>query len=223
MSEYESGLLGNARLKEAELIPYGFHRDGDGYLYIKRICNGDFELHIKIENSGTMDSKVIDFETQEPYVLYKLPSVHGDYVGAIREEVKSVIKDIKEHCYIQGDHTTPNFFFVRDYCLEQYQEELEYLWHDENCILRRKDNRKWYAVIMRVSLRKLGLEEDKKESIIALRGDTSLIDNECIFPAYHLNKKSWVSVVLDERTPKELLIQRIEESRELALGKGKKK
>lgn len=223
MTELETAIFGNARLNEASLTSYSFALEDDKYVYRKPILNNEFELTVYVKKSGDVDSNLTDLATGDPYVLYKLPSAHGEYVTAIRDEIKEVLKDIRDHCFVKGYHTTDAFFFLCDYCHDHYGEELEYLWDDENCILRRSDNRKWYAVIMRVSLTKLGLNEDRIASVLALRGNPDEIDMRTLFPGYHLNKKSWVSMILDERSSKEEIVQRIETSRGLALGKKKGK
>ena len=209
------------RLKEETLIPYGFRLEEGHYVYSKSIRNGEFSLDVLVEKDGTIDTRLTDLETGDPYVLYKFPTVHGEYVGAIRDEIHEIVKDIEEHCFTQGYHTSEECFFLLDYCMNTYGEEPEYLWHDENCILRRKDNKKWYAVLMRVNLRKVGLEEDRVSSLLAVRGNPDEIDMRMLFRGYHLNQKSWVSMVLDGRTSFEEIAHRIDQSRELALGKKK--
>ena len=43
----------------------------------------------------------------------------------------------------------------------------------------------------------------------------SLIDRQGIFPAYHMNKQHWISVVLDKNTDKAMLFDLIEMSYDL--------
>ena len=42
---------------------------------------------------------------------------------------------------------------------KEYGTEPEYPWHDRNAVLRRKDNGKWYGVVLEVSDDKLGPPE----------------------------------------------------------------
>ena len=220
MFEFERGLIGDAKVKLDALRDYGFDSEG---CYRKPIRDGAFTLSVHVEPSGEMESDLIDNETGDPYNLYKLPSAHGEYLTSLRDEIKAVIKDIKAHCYVVGVHVDGDFFFLRDYCRDSYAEELEYLWGDEeNAILRRKDNRKWYAVVMRVPYVKMGIDREGKCTALALRGDPSEVDMNVLFPGYHLNKKYWVCMILDGRCPREDIVRRLETSRELALQKGKK-
>lgn len=89
--------------------------------------------------------------------------------------------------------------------------------------MRRSDNRKWYAAILTVSKRKLGLELDEKIEIINLRiraeNMESTVDGKRIFAGYHMNKKHWVSVRLDGAVGIEKICKMVDESYVLALKK----
>ena len=55
---------------------------------------------------------------------------------------------------------------------------------------------------MVVDKRKLGLKEDGFAETLNLRitlSDAALVDGKSILPGYHMNKKSWISIVLDGR------------------------
>ena len=60
---------------------------------------------------------------------------------------------------------------------------------------------KWFGVIMTIPASKLGLEGDYSVDIINLKCDPLLIGSlhkeKGIFPAYHMNKTYWISVLLD--------------------------
>ncbi len=42
------------------------------------------------------------------------------------------------------------------WCMDQYGTEPEYPWKDRNAVLRHKDNKKWYGVILETGKNKLG-------------------------------------------------------------------
>ncbi|MDE6189435.1 MAG: MmcQ/YjbR family DNA-binding protein, partial [Clostridia bacterium] len=111
------------------------------------------------------------------------------------------------------------------YIRGKYGDELEFLWEkfDDNAIWRRKDNSKWYALILKVSRRKLGVDSDETVEIIDLRVDPketqTLIDNKRYYPAYHMNKKSWITICLDGSLDMEEICKRIDVSYDLAFKK----
>lgn len=93
---------------------------------------------------------------------------------------------------------------VIEYVKEHYGDELEFLWLDlpNAAVLRHKENKKWYAVMMIINARKLNLNDDKNICIINVKAKPEFIDesvdNAHFFRAYHMNKKHWLSIKLDE-------------------------
>ena len=87
-----------------------------------------------------------------------------------------------------------------DWVQQQYGTEPEYPWHDWNVVLRRKDNDKWYGVVLEVASEKLGLTGDGIVDVLNLKSDPMLIGSlrgqDGYFPAYHMNKEKWISVLL---------------------------
>ena len=79
----------------------------------------------------------------------------------------------------------------------------EFLWEKFplNAVLRRPDNRKWYAALMRVSREKLRLPGNGGAEIVVMKLKPPLIDTILtrpgFLPAYHMNKSNWVTALLD--------------------------
>ena len=70
-----------------------------------------------------------------------------------------------------------------------------------NAVLRHTDNKKWYAILMKVSRSKLGLSGDETVDILDIKCDPlmsgSLLMENGIFPGYHMHKGNWLTVLLD--------------------------
>lgn len=68
-------------------------------------------------------------------------------------------------------------------------------------VYRHQSNKKWFAVIMDIPKSKLGFESDETVCIVNLKNDPimigSLHKDDGIFPAYHMNKSYWISVLLN--------------------------
>ncbi len=101
---------------------------------------------------------------------------------------------------------------ILEYIKETYNTEPEYLWHatPTNAALRNNRTGKWFAVLMgSLPLNKLGLISEEREDVLNLKCDPmlsfTLVDNERIFPAYHMSKEHWISVRLDGCVPLEEL------------------
>jgi len=91
-----------------------------------------------------------------------------------------------------------------EYCLTSYGTAPDYPFDEdfETAVLRHGVSRKWYAIVMRVSRRKFGFDSDEVIDVvnlkqpIELQGSFSASDG--VYPAYHMNKLHWVSVLLPD-------------------------
>lgn len=85
---------------------------------------------------------------------------------------------------------------------KKYNTDPEYPWNDENAVLRHSDNKKWYGAILQVSRNKLGLSGTEKADVLNVKCDPFLIGSfrtqDGFFPAYHMNKENWISILLGE-------------------------
>lgn len=85
---------------------------------------------------------------------------------------------------------------------ETYNIEPDYPWNDWNAVLRHTNNRKWFGLILEVAENKLGLQGDKIVDVLNVKCDPVLIGNlrqrKGFFPAYHMNKDRWISILLDD-------------------------
>lgn len=93
---------------------------------------------------------------------------------------------------------------IFEYVKKQYGTVPEYLWKEspESAVLRHS-NGKWYAVIMQVEKSRLGLEGDTKVDIIDVKCDPDMVglltQTYGFLPGYHMNKKYWITMLLDGR------------------------
>lgn len=93
------------------------------------------------------------------------------------------------------------------YAEETYGTQPEYLWarDPDSGILRHPVNRKWFAAVLRVSRERLGLGGEGDVDILDIKCDPllmgSLLLSEGFLPGYHMNKKHWLTVLLDGTVP----------------------
>ena len=91
-----------------------------------------------------------------------------------------------------------------NYCLSTYGTSPDYPFDEnfETAVLRHVDNRKWYAIVMRVSRRKFDLNSDEVIDIVNLKLPTEMFGSfsaaDGVYPAYHMNKLHWISVLLPD-------------------------
>ncbi|MGN8888077.1 MmcQ/YjbR family DNA-binding protein [Blautia sp. HCP28S3_G10] len=91
---------------------------------------------------------------------------------------------------------------IFEYVKKQYGTTPEYLWKSspDSAVLRHK-NGKWYAVIMNVEKSKLGLSGDSTVEIMDVKCDpemtSMIIQTYGFLPGYHMNKRHWITILLD--------------------------
>ena len=90
---------------------------------------------------------------------------------------------------------------------------------------KRKDNKKWFALIMDIPFEKLKIEKQGLVDVINLKNIPEMIGGlrkeTGIFPAYHMNKEYWITVILDGTVPIEKVCDLIDISYELTKKKNK--
>ena len=90
------------------------------------------------------------------------------------------------------------------YCLSTYGTSPDYPFEEDfvTAVLRHADNRKWYALVMRVSRRKFGFDSDEIIDVVNLKLPTEMFGSfgadDGVYPAYHMNKLHWISVLLPD-------------------------
>ena len=117
---------------------------------------------------------------------------------------------------------------IFQYAEERYGSQPEYLWArtPRSCVLRHPVNQKWYAAVLEVSPKALGLEGDGMMDILDIKCDPllmgSLLLSPGFLPGYHMNKKHWITVLLDGTVPKAEIFGLLDMSYDLTKPKMKK-
>lgn len=194
--------LKNRIINYDKLLDNGFLKEKNKYLFEKSINNDEFKVIIEITKEKQI-SKVIDQNTNDEYILIDTKTT-GSFVGKIKDEYEKIIKNFIEKCTIPNIFKSKNSKHVIKYIKNKYNDDLEYLWEKlPNCaIWRNKDNNKWYGLIMTIKESSLGLKSDNETEVLNLKYQKDqtdeIINNKTIYPAYHMNKSSWISIKLDE-------------------------
>lgn len=197
-----------------KLKKYGFILKENYYLY-EQLLNDSLKLIIKINNNDFI-TKVYDINNDEEYNPIDIISFNGNYVGLLREKRKIIIDDIVNNCLVNSYNKKDLSNDVIKYIKDKYDSELEYLWNDlDAAIARNKNNNKWYLLYMKISKTKLGFEEDDIVSIINLKNNDNIVNDKTILKAYHMNKKKWITIILDNSISKNKVFELIDTSFDL--------
>lgn len=205
-----------------KLLRFGFVAQDGEYAYTADILGGQFRAAVTVSRDGAVHTKVIDAAMNEEYALHRTPEASGTFVGSVRADLDAILREICAQCFepdvFKGDTAQQVVRYVR----ETYRDELEYLWRrfPNNAVFRRRDTKKWYAALLVLSRRKLGLDSNETVDILDLRAApeevASLVDGKKYFPGYHMNKKHWYTICLDGSVPFGEIQRRVDASYELA-------
>ncbi|MCH5164486.1 MAG: MmcQ/YjbR family DNA-binding protein [Clostridiales bacterium] len=213
--------MANILYNSDKLLKYGFEFIGGEYVYTTDIFDNQFVLTVAIDESGRLTTTLLEKDIKEVYTLHLVSGASGKFVNRVREEYNKVLNDIVERC---SNNPTKNELVakIQDYAEQKYGDIPEYLWEKfpDTSVLRRKDTQKWYAIFMTVNKRKLRLSSDEAVPIIDLRYDAkelpTKVDNITFFPGYHMNKKHWITLILDGDVNIEEIYDLIDKSYNLA-------
>ncbi len=114
-----------------------------------------------------------------------------------------------------------------EYCHSEYGTSADYPFEEdfETAVLRHAQSRKWYAIVMRISRRKFGQDSDEVIDVVNLKLPTEMFGSfgasDGVYPAYHMNKLHWISVLLPDAAS-ELLRFLVNVSFEATRGRAKR-
>ena len=208
-------IIKNRKPLTDKLLSFGFAEESGIYVYRTKIMEGAFSLSVRIDCSGRIETDLFDLENEDYYTLYKTDAA-GEFVGKVREAIRDELKRIVDICF-----EVSVFRFVQtndliDFVKKELGGELEFPWNDENAIWRRGDNQKWYGVILTVKASRLGFESDEIIEIVDLKQKLDELPSEYaslpIMPGYHMNKKHWITVVLDGSISNDILFDLMKRS-----------
>ncbi|KPZ27136.1 MULTISPECIES: MmcQ/YjbR family DNA-binding protein [Pseudomonas syringae group] len=90
-----------------------------------------------------------------------------------------------------------------DYVQKKYDTKPDHPWEKfpDYAVFRHSDNDKWYALLMDIPAEKIGIDENKRVDVIDLKVQPELVGSlrkkPGIYPAYHMNKEHWITVLLN--------------------------
>lgn len=192
-------MLSGKTLSREKLLAYGFH-ERKGRLWLERGLSHGFTA-VFCADTDVLQAEIRD-EEKLPYLL-----------AEVREQTGRHAEQIISACVLQDNREK-----LLAYAHARYGTSAEYLWekHPSYGVLRNAKG-KWYAIFMRIPKRRLLIDEEGECEVVNLKAAAQeLVDHQRIFPAYHMNKKHWISVRLDAHWESGELEMLLENSHQLS-------
>ena len=199
-----------------KLVNYGFIKEQDYYIYSTLFMNNSFKVIIKIDLNGNVNSKVIDMDTEEEYLKIHFDNI-GTYTAQIKDEYEKILKGIRKSCFNKDYFLLPQSNRITSYIKNKYGDNPEFLWdkYPGFGVFRNKNSEKWYALIANIKAYKIDSNIGETE-IINLKIDSEkldeLLNKNGFYKAYHMNKKDWITILLNDTVGDDEIISLIDKS-----------
>ena len=214
----EEELFRKTKIDFDKISKYGFKKDKSLYKYSKNIMNNTFRVDIEINNNGIVKGKVYDLSFGDEYTNFRIEDSAGSFVGQVRDEFRNLLKDIRSNCFTRETFIHEQSNRITKAIKEKYGDEPEFEWEKFPgfATFRNKDSKKWYGIIMNLDKSKLDKNSTGEVEIIDIKLDPNeieyLLKQDGFYPAYHMNKKSWITIILNNTLSDEKIMSLIDKS-----------
>ena len=205
----EEEIFKTYKVNENKLLKYGFVKDKT-YKYSKKIMN-NFEVQITIDTNNII-GKIYDLESQCEYTNYRVKDATGEFTSKIKEKYINILKDIRKKCFEKNYFVFEKSNNITTKIIKKYETTPEFLWkkYPGYGVFRNKKSGKWFAIIMNIDKSKIILNQKGEIEILNVKlNDDKYLKQKGIYPAYHMNKKSWVTIILDDTLKEEEILNLI--------------
>ena len=235
----EQTVFARKRFVPEKMLNYGFVLTDKGYFYSAIIMDGDFRAEITVKTDGSASGKVIDVMNDEEYTQLRVKSFDGPFVSMVRSAYTEFLGNIAVSCCSGTFFSTAQANRITDTILREYGVEPDFPWdkgrYEPAGVFRHVKSRKWFGLIMNIDKSRIVPgSDDEPVDVLNLRsdisnkasqpddtgqsGNTDIEYPPGIYPAYHMNHKNWISVILDDILLDEMVMELVHESFRLTAG-----
>ncbi len=226
-AEMEQLVFEKSLLNEEKLQKYGFIKTAEGFRCSLLFHDDEFRADLLVDPDGTVHGTVIETELEEEYLPLRVASQTSAFVSTVRQEYYDLLCRIKDEAFdeqlfhsAQANRLASRI--IHTFC-DQWDHPFERM--QDAAVFRVPGSQHWYGLVMHVHKTKVtGQESDENIDIINLKTtedeQQKLICETGIYPAWHMNKKKWISVLLDDTLRDDRIFSLIQHSRSLVSGSG---
>lgn len=226
----EQKIFQRANIDFDKLQDYGFVKSGSAWVYEKCFFNNEFRAVITVNEERKINGNVYETDSNDIFYPLRVESMMAGYVGEVRQEYEKILSDIRLHCTASDFFMFPQTNRLAEAVYQQYGDRPLFPWnkYPDYGVFRNNVNNKWYALVMNIARQKLdgGAADDIVEIMNLKLPPKKIIElstQDGFFPAYHMNKINWITIVLDDSLSDELIVGLICESYSLVLNSDKSK
>ena len=211
----------------------GFVKDNGNYV-LKHALNGKLDFQLTVSETGLVDGKIC--VNAPPFSEVPVTSLSSAVIRDCRKFARAVAHDCFDHPPFgsaQGERIARRI-------KEKYGDSPDFPWikFPRYGVFRHGENRKWYALFMNIEPVKLYARDPSQKSRlpenILSSFEICIVDvkvpsfevveldmEKGIFPAYHMNARNWLTIILEDIIPDSLIMDLVAESYKITLNRNK--
>lgn len=211
----EETIFNRYLIDENKLLECGFNSD---YVYTVDILDNTFKVIVTYVDKK-ITGKIIDLSFDEEYTNFRIER-SGEFNLKIRSEYERILLDIRDKTCTKRTYIYDQANRIDKYIFSKYDVAADFPFKSSpyHGVYRNKDN-KWFGILMDIPFNKIDKNKSGLIEVINVKINPNDKDNllkiEGIYEAYHMNKKSWISIILDDTLSDDLISELIDNSYKL--------
>ena len=196
----------NYQVDYEKLKEYGFIIENNEYVFNKQLNDN---LIMKIIINKDINLYIFDKDFNDECLNYELSYLKNMWVN--------YVNDIKEKCFILVKYNNKQALEIDNYIKEKYKIDAEFMFSKFPHFGVYKINNKWFSMIMNIDYKLIDKNKSGQVYVINLKNDNveNLINEKGFYKAYHMNKKYWITICLDDKVDINKIFSLIDKSFEL--------
>lgn len=211
----EETIFNRYSIDENKLLKYGFNSD---YVYTVDILDNTFKVIVTYADKK-ITGKIFDLSFDEEYINFRIER-SGDFNLKIRSEFEKILLDIRDKTCIRRVYIYDQANRINEFIYKKYNVSPDFPFTSSKYhgVYRNLEG-KWFGILMDIPFNKIDKNKDGLIEVINVKINPNDKDNllkiEGIYEAYHMNKKSWISIILDDTLSDDLISELIDNSYKL--------
>ena len=197
-------------------IEYGFKENSDKFIFNTSFLQDKFLANIEVDvQSNKVYATVFEKEFMEEYTLFRVEGVTGEFPLKVKSEYEKILLNIRDNCFFKENFISTQGNEISALIYKKWGINPEFLWekYEHFGIFRNQKSKKWFAIIMNIDGNKIDAKYSNQIDVLNVKLNNEVseaVKVDGIYSCYHMSKKYWVTIVLDNTLSNEEVMKYIE-------------